>query len=70
MMHESGLIDVRVFGAGVFPPSIPVLERSRAVRTTIARFVRGTLPLWQSLDRTAIADVLGFYFFATGRKPA
>lgn len=70
MMRDTGLVDIRVFGAGVFPPSIPVIERSRSVRKAIARVVRGTLPLWQSLDATPIADLLGFYFFATGRKPA
>lgn len=34
------------------------------------RFVEHTVTFWQAWDRTRIAEWLGFYYFATGHKPA
>ena len=69
LLARQGLADVDVFGAGVFPPIIPVVERSAAFRSVVGRLVQATLPFWKVWDRTRVAEVLGYYYFATGRKP-
>ena len=68
-LRNAGLTDVQVFSAGIFPPMLPVIERSQLVRRLIGSFVSATLPMWQAVDATALGDLLGFYYFAVGRKP-
>ena|SRR2546426_1200290 len=68
LMMRAGLSEVRVFGAGVFPPRLPLLERSAFVRKVIASLTMATLPFWRALDGTWFAALAGFYFFAVGRK--
>ena len=68
-LGQAGLERVHVFGAGVFPPILPYLERSDTVRVIMGQLVRATLPFWTVWDRTAIGEWAGHYYFATGRKP-
>lgn len=59
-LRDAGLGDVRVVSAGVYPPyTMPRYERLTWKYGTFLR----------SLDGTAVADVLGFFLMATGRKP-
>ncbi|MDE3103121.1 MAG: methyltransferase domain-containing protein [Chloroflexota bacterium] len=59
-LRRAGLRDVRVISAGVYPPyTLPRYER---LTWRYGSFLR-------SLDGTAIADVLGFFYMATARKP-
>jgi SAM-dependent methyltransferase len=69
LLERQGLERVDVFGAGVFPPIIPLIDRSVAFRSILGRIVQATLPFWKMWDRTPVADLLGYYYFATGRKP-
>ncbi len=69
LLSEAGLREIRVFGAGVFPPRLPLLERHGVVRQIITKCVAWTLPLWRAFDGTSVATLAGFYFFAIGRKP-
>ena len=69
-LMNAGLSEVQVFAAGVFPPMLPVIERSPVVRELIGSIVSATLSLWRAADATPIGDLLGFYYFAIGRKPA
>jgi 2-polyprenyl-3-methyl-5-hydroxy-6-metoxy-1,4-benzoquinol methylase len=69
LLHMSGLSSVTVFPAGVVPPYIPVLYRSRMLREAQVRLVDCTQRFWKMFDRTCIAEWLGFYYFAWGTKP-
>ncbi len=60
LLRDAGLADVRVISAGVYPPY--TLPRYEQLTWKYARFVR-------SLDGTAVADVLGWFYMATARKP-
>jgi SAM-dependent methyltransferase len=58
-IRDAGLHDVRVAPAGVYPPyTLPQYER---LTWKYGRLLR-------SLDGTAIADALGFFYMATARK--
>ena len=69
LLARAGLRDAEVFGAGVFPPRLPVLDRFAIVRKVIAAVVEATLPLWRAFDRTWVGTAVGFYFFAVAWKP-
>lgn len=69
LLARAGLQEIEVFGAGVFPPRLPLLGRFAAVRKAIAAAVETTLLLWRAFDRTWVGTVAGFYFFAAARKP-
>lgn len=68
LLQMSGLSPVTVFPAGVVPPYVPLLYRSRMLRETQVRLVDCTKRFWRMLDRTYIAEWLGFYYFAWGTK--
>lgn len=59
-IRASGLADVRVVSAGVYPP-----YTLRGYEELTWRYGR----LLRALDGTPVADVLGFFLMATGRKP-
>ncbi len=59
LIRESGLADVRVIPAGVYPPY--TFKGYDRLTWRYGDFIR-------SLDGTAIADVLGWFFMATARK--
>ncbi len=60
VVSEAGLRDVRVISAGVYPPY--TLARYERLTWRYGAFLR-------SLDGTVVADVLGFFYMATARKP-
>jgi SAM-dependent methyltransferase len=59
LAREAGLRDVRIVSAGVYPP-YTMREHERLI-WRYGRFLR-------ALDGTPLADVLGFFYMATGRK--
>jgi len=59
MIRAAGLGDVRVVSAGVYPPY--TFRGYDRLTWKYAEFIR-------SLDATPVADVLGFFLMATGRK--
>ena len=69
LLQASGLSSVTVFPAGVVPPYVPLLYRSRMLREAQVRLVDMTKRFWRMLDCTWIAEWLGFYYFAWGTKP-
>jgi ubiquinone/menaquinone biosynthesis C-methylase UbiE len=69
LLGEAGLKRNRAFPAGVFPPLwVPVVIRSNLYRQMHGRLVRVLLPLLRRLDRTLLAEKLGFYWFCWGYK--
>lgn len=70
LLRNAGLQQPRVFPAGVVPPYLPLLTRSRRLRAAQVRLVELTRGFWQRLDGTAVAGRLGFYYFAWARKRA
>src|SRR5438093_501905 len=60
LIRAAGLRDVRVVSAGVYPPY--TLRGHEALTWRYGSFMR-------ALDGTVIADVLGFFYMATARKP-
>ena len=58
-LRDSGLAEVRVVSAGVYPPY--TFARYEQLTWKYASFIR-------SLDATPVADVLGFFYMATARK--
>ena len=60
LVRAAGLRDVRVVSAGVYPPY--TLRGHEALTWRYGSFMR-------ALDGTVIADVLGFFYMATARKP-
>ena len=69
MLTSSGLVETRVFAAGVIPPYLPLIYRWKRLRTLQVRLVERTQGLWRRLDGTWLAEKLGFYYFACGNKP-
>src|SRR3989442_2281778 len=59
-IRDAGLRDVRAVSAGVYPPY--TLRGHEALTWRYGSFLR-------ALDGTPIADVLGFFFVVTARKP-
>lgn len=69
LLERCGLVGARVFPAGVVPPYVPLLHRSRRLREAQFRLVERTRTFWKRLDGTRLAEWLGFYYFAWGTKP-
>lgn len=69
LLETAGLVGARVFPAGVVPPYLPLLFRSRRLREAQVRLVEQTRAFWKRLDGTRLAEWLGFYYFAWGTKP-
>jgi SAM-dependent methyltransferase len=69
LLEAVRLVEVRVFPAGVVPPYIPVLYRSRRLREAEVRLVERTATFWKHLDGTCLAKWLGFYYIAYATKP-
>jgi SAM-dependent methyltransferase len=59
LIRGAGLGDVRVISAGVYPPY--TFRGYERLTWKYARFIR-------SLDGTAVADVLGWFYMATAKK--
>ncbi len=70
LLETAGLDSVIVFPAGVVPPYLPLVYRVRWLRDRQVRLVERTRGLWARLDGTRLAEWLGFYYFASARKPA
>lgn len=70
LLRSAGLAAVHVFPAGVVPPYLPLVYRWERLRLAQVALVARTARFWQWFDDTVIADWLGFYYFAWGRKPA
>jgi len=70
LLDTAGLVGVTVFPAGVVPPYLPLVYRVRRLRDGQVRLVERTRRLWARLDGTRVAEWLGFYYFASARKPA
>lgn len=69
LLAAQGLVNAHVFPAGVVPPYLPLLYRSRMLREVEVRLVERTRRFWKSLDGTWLAEWLGFYYFAWALKP-
>lgn len=69
LLEQSGLVGSQIFPAGVVPPYLPLLSRSRRLRETQVRAVERTQALWKRFDGTRLAEWLGFYYFACATKP-
>lgn len=69
LLEACGLRGIHVFAAGVTPPYLPILSRSRRLRETQVRLVEGTSRFWKRFDGTRCAEWLGFYYVAWGIKP-
>ncbi len=69
LLSTSGLKDIGVFAAGVFPPRRLILQRSETMQSLYGKFAQFLVPLLKLLDNTAIAEYLGFYYFCYGVKP-
>src|SRR2546428_667777 len=60
LVRDAGLADVRIVSAGVYPPY--TFAGHERLMWKYADFIR-------SLDGTLVADVLGFFYMVTARKP-
>lgn len=69
MLKRAGLEGIDVFPAGVFPPRVPLLPWSKTYRRLETKALYSLKGFWKRLDRTALAERLGFYYFAYGYKP-
>jgi SAM-dependent methyltransferase len=70
LLAAAGLRAIVVFGAGVMPPRLPIVERSEQGRRIQSCLASATAPALTRLDGTRLAEKLGFYYFAVGRAPA
>ena len=70
LLESCGLICARVFPAGVIPPYLPLVYRSRRLREWQVRLVERTQAFWKRCDATRLAAWLGFYYFASATKPS
>jgi SAM-dependent methyltransferase len=69
LLQHQGLVNVRVFPAGVVPPYLPLLYRSVKLRELEVSLVERTQRFWKWFDGTRLAEWLGFYYFEWGIKP-
>lgn len=69
LLKKQGLVEARVFPAGVVPPYLPVLSRFRRFTDWEVRLVERTRAFWKRFDGTRLGDWLGFYYFAWAIKP-
>ncbi len=67
-LEDADLQDVTVFPAAIFPPRIPILRGHSLVPYCESLVARTLTPILKLLDRTLIAEYLGFYYFAYGYK--
>ena len=70
LLGASGLADAQVFAAGVVPPYLPLMYRSRRLREGQVRLIERTKGFWKRFDRTRVAEWLGFYYFAWATRPS
>lgn len=69
LLQSVGLQSIQVFAAGVMPPLwVPLLSHWTIWQRLHSLTVRILLPLVARLDATRLADLLGFYFFASAKK--
>lgn len=68
LLASHGLTSVHVFPAGVVPPYLPLLSRSRRLREAQVSLVQRTAGAWKRADGTWLAAWLGFYYFAWAIK--
>ncbi len=69
MLRNNGLEKIHVFPAGVIPPYLPFVSRVPRLREWQVTLANQMQSVWQSLDATILAEWLGFYYFAYGKKP-
>lgn len=69
MLHLAKLVDINVFPAGVFLPIIPYKNSLVNIEKLQCNFSYKVKPLIKRLDGTFIAEKLGFYYFASAKKP-
>lgn len=69
LLEQSGLSVRTVFAAGIFPPMLPLVGRSRLLARiqdkTLTKFGRPA----RVFDGTKAAELLGLYYFACATKP-
>jgi hypothetical protein len=63
-LQQCNLTDIRVVSSCVIPP-LGLLGRLPLGRS----IARAGDPLWRAFDGTVVADWLGFFYLALGRKP-
>ncbi len=69
ILRESGLEDIKIFGAGVLPPrNIPGKGRIKLIGMLERFLVERFKKFWISLDGTKLADWIGLYYFVTAKK--
>lgn len=69
MLRNNGLEKIHVFPAGVIPPYLPFVSRFPRLREWQVGLANRMQFMWRSLDATYLAEWLGFYYFAYGKKP-
>lgn len=69
MLYMAKLENINVFPAGVFLPQIPYGKKVPNLKKIEYNFLYRTRSLNKFFDDTVIAELLGFYYFATGKKP-
>ena len=67
-LEDADLQNVTVFPAAIFPPRIPILRGYSLVPSCESLVARALTPILKHLDRTLMAEYLGFYYFAYGYK--
>jgi ubiquinone/menaquinone biosynthesis C-methylase UbiE len=69
MLISANLDDIHVFAAGVFPPPLPLSERIKGLKKLEYQYLSRLKQFFKAWDNTIFADVLGFYYFVSARKP-
>jgi len=69
LLRDSGLSVKRVFAAGIFPPPLPLVGRSRFLAHLQDRTAQAFGRLARRFDGTKVAELLGVYYFACAEKP-
>jgi len=69
MLGQAGLSPRTVFAAGIFPPLLPLVGRSRPLARFEDKAVTAIGRLMRSLDGTRAAELLGLYYFVCAHKP-
>lgn len=69
LLRDSGLSVTTVFAAGIIPPALPLVGRSRVLAHLQDRWARAFGRTARRLDATRAAELLGVYYFACAEKP-
>ena len=71
-LRSAGLQDINVFAAGVLPPPLDppmLIPFAKQAERVYNKFVYFSKPILKRMDKTAVAELFGLYYYVHAKKP-